>query len=86
MTLYTCEGCEKTYEGTPEEAFKLGWDTPERFMSHCTCPNCPISCTLWWRIVIEKKQELSEEEVKLLASYNSLFKQYNETSLKENTE
>lgn len=69
---YTCEGCADTFTGTPEEAFDLGWDTPERFMSHCTCPKCPIDTTLWWKVVIEK-QPITAEEGALLASYNQIF-------------
>ena len=51
---YQCEGCDATFEGTAEEAFDLGWDTPERFFSHTTCPNCPITSTLWWSMIKEK--------------------------------
>lgn len=69
---YTCEGCSATFTGTAEEAFNLGWDTPERFLSHCTCPHCPITCTAWWKTVVEKKP-LTEEEVALIASYNEVF-------------
>jgi hypothetical protein len=79
--IYTCEGCGIKTEATPEEAFEQGWDTPERFMAHCTCPKCPITTTLWWRLVIEKQQTVSEEEAALLVHYNDLFKQYNETQL-----
>jgi hypothetical protein len=70
---YKCEGCEKTFEGTAKEAFEAGWDTPERFMSHCTCDTCPISVTLWWQLMIEKRTELTPEEGALLLSYNQLY-------------
>lgn len=72
---YQCEGCSATFEGTPEEAFEEGWDTPERFMSHCTCPNCSIDKTIWWRLVVleEPPESLTEAEVLLLQSYNRLY-------------
>lgn len=77
---YVCEGCSATFEGSPEEAFEKGWDTPERFMSHCTCPNCTIDKTVWWKIVVLKEQP-SEEEVRLIQGYNRLYEQYNEQPL-----
>lgn len=72
-TMYTCEGCSATYTGTAEDAFKLGWDTPERFMSHTTCPTCPISSTLWWRVVVQKQTELTHAEAALLQEYRRMF-------------
>lgn len=77
MVIYTCEGCSATFEGTPEEAFKLGWDTPEQFMSHCTCPNCPIDKTVWWKAVVLKKP-LSSDEAALILRYNQQWREYNE--------
>lgn len=70
---YECEGCDKTFEGTPEEAFEAGWDTPERFMSHCTCDTCPIDKTLWWRVAVLGHKELTPEEGRLLLGYNELY-------------
>lgn len=80
--MYTCEGCEATFEGTPEEAFELGWDTPERFMSHCTCPNCLITTTLWWDLMVNKRTTLTPEEAALITGYNQRYSEYNEVSLK----
>jgi hypothetical protein len=80
--MYTCEGCGATFEGTPEEAFEKGWDTPERFMSHCTCPNCPITTTLWWDLMVNKRTTLTPEEAVLITGYNQRFSEYNEVSLK----
>lgn len=77
MTTYTCEGCSATFEGTPEEAFELGWDTPERFMAHCTCPNCTIDKTAWWKSVV-LKEPLTEAEIKMIQGYNQLYQEYNE--------
>lgn len=80
---YTCEGCGATFTGTPQEAFELGWDTPERFMSHCTCPNCTIDKTLWWRIMVWQKDHPGErvpvtaEEIELLQSYNRIYEEAN---------
>lgn len=69
---YVCEVCGAEFTGTAENAFEAGWDTPERFMSHCKCANCSINKTTWWRLVVEKK-EPSHEDIKLLAYYNSLY-------------
>ena len=73
---YTCEGCVTTFDGTPEEAFNIGWDTPERFMSHCTCPNCLITTTVWWKLVV-MKQEPTDEDIQLLLSYNKIWAEAN---------
>lgn len=72
MRVYTCEGCGKTFTGTAEDAFQQGWDTPERFMSHCTCPDCTIDKTAWWKAVI-LKEPLTNEEIQLIASYNKVY-------------
>jgi len=78
---YKCEGCEATYTGSAEDAFNLGWDTPERFMSHCTCPNCTIDKTVWWKLVVNKEQ-ITEAEARLIQSYNQIYSEANEVSLK----
>jgi hypothetical protein len=82
---YTCEGCGATTNLDPEAAFQAGWDTPERFMSHCTCPRCPINVTLWWRLVVEKQDPatLTDDEKRLLIHYNQVFTEYNEQPLQE---
>jgi hypothetical protein len=72
MNTYECEGCGNVFNGTAEDAFKEGWDTPERFLSHCTCPTCPISCTTWWKAVI-LKEELTEEEILKIQSFNKIY-------------
>lgn len=69
---YTCEGCATTFTGTAENAFNLGWDTPERFMSHCTCPNCTINTTAWWQIAVEKKNP-TPEQAELIHGYNMVY-------------
>lgn len=71
---YTCEGCGTTFTGTAEDAFQKGWDTPERFMSHCTCPDCTIDKTAWWKTVI-LKEPLTNEEILLIASYNKIYEE-----------
>ena len=75
---YTCEGCGATLEATPSEAFHEGWDTPEMFMSHCTCSKCPITTTLWWRIMVEGHRDLTVEEQALLIGYNEAHAAHNE--------
>jgi len=77
QATYTCEACKTTFTGTPEEAFDEGWDTPERFLSHCTCPNCTIDKTVWWKIVV-LNQAITEEEALLIASYNKMHAEYHE--------
>lgn len=62
---YECEGCDAVFEGTYADAFEKGWDTPERFGQHITCPDCPITVTAWYRAAVEKK-ELSAEQVETL--------------------
>lgn len=81
MLTYKCEGCDATYTGTAEDAFTIGWDTPERFMSHCTCPNCSIEKTVWWKLVI-LKQQITESEARLIQFYNQIYSEANEVSLK----
>lgn len=75
--IYTCEGCKATFEGTAEDAFQEGWDTPERFISHCTCPNCAIDKTVWWKVMV-KHEEPTEDEARLLQGYNELYEQRGE--------
>ncbi len=70
--VYECEGCDAVFIGSAEEAFEAGWDTPERFMSHCTCPKCPITVTAWWKIMADKV-ELSPEEIVRVQHYNRLY-------------
>lgn len=71
---YQCEGCEATFTGTAEAAFMEGWDTPERFMSHCTCPNCTIDKTAWWKAVV-LKQDLTDEEFMRIRGFNEIHAQ-----------
>lgn len=70
--IYTCEVCATTFEGTAEAAFDEGWDTPERFLSHCTCPNCTIDKTTWWRLVVEGEKP-SDVDIALIQSYNDIY-------------
>jgi hypothetical protein len=83
VRTYECEGCDAVFNGTPEAAFKEGWDTPERFMSHCTCPNCPITTTLWWRVIMWQREHPDEpfqatpSELNLLRSYNKIWEEAN---------
>lgn len=76
VNTYECEGCGAVFNGTAEEAFDEGWDTPERFLSHCTCPTCPMTCTIWWKVVIDK-QAPTEQEALLIQSYNKLHEEAN---------
>lgn len=71
---YTCEGCGRTFTGKEEDAFQAGWDTPERFMSHCTCEYCPINKTIWWKVAVLKQTEITPDEVRLLLSYQEIWR------------
>lgn len=54
--MYQCEGCSTLFEGTADEAFVAGWDTPERSLHGedgapgygTICPNCDITMSKWW--------------------------------------
>lgn len=59
-TLHVCEVCDLSEELTPDEAFNQGWDYPPhigqpQIISPRTCGNCTIEKTLWWALVVEKK-------------------------------
>lgn len=49
MNTYYCEGCDKIFIGSAEEAFTANWDTPERF-GYTTCDTCDITKTVWWAV------------------------------------
>jgi hypothetical protein len=72
---YVCEGCGATFEGHWKDAYNEGWDTPEMFVSHCTCPNCTIDKTIWWKLQVEKMDpaELTPEQIQLLMEYNQMY-------------
>jgi hypothetical protein len=74
VNTYECEACGAIFNGTAEEAFEEGWDTPERFMSHCTCPNCTIDKTVWWKVVV-LKQAITKEEEDRLVLYNKMYEE-----------
>lgn len=71
VNTYECEGCGAVFNGTAGQAFKEGWDTPEQFLSHCTCPNCTIDKTAWWKAVI-LKEALTAEEVARIQLFNKI--------------
>jgi hypothetical protein len=54
--LHICENCGAEKVLTPHEAWNEGWDYPPLLgvygvVSPRTCGNCPITTTLWWRII-----------------------------------
>lgn len=58
--VHICEVCGTEKVMTSEEAFNEGWDYPPRMgifgvISPRTCETCPITGTLWWRLVVEKQ-------------------------------
>lgn len=54
---YICEGCSSIFEGSSDEAFVAGWDTPDRMLQGeedspgygTICPNCDITMSDWWK-------------------------------------
>ena len=76
--LHICECCGKTEILTSKEAFDLGWDYPGEgglfpetafgIVGPRTCGTCPMTGTLWWEIVCNKKQihELSDKHKETL--------------------
>lgn len=68
-----CEVCGKEEILTEEEVYLHGWDYPPVMgtygvVSPRTCPECPMSKTLWWDLVQNKKpfQQLSEKQKETL--------------------
>ena len=57
VELY-CEGCKSTFKGTAQEAFDEGWDCPPWFWSHITCPDCPLSTTVWYDLYMESQKRM----------------------------
>ena len=74
VNTYECEGCGAIFNGTAEQAFEEGWDTPERFMSHCTCGGCTIDKTVWWKLMV-KKEPITGDEAALIQSYNKMYEE-----------
>lgn len=59
--VHICEVCDRTETLMPSMAFEDGWDYPPRMgnfgvASPRTCPDCPITSTLWWAVVMDKQQ------------------------------
>jgi hypothetical protein len=77
---HTCESCGKEELLTSEESFNQGWDYPPNMgawnvVSPRTCGQCPINNTLWWAMVVEKKnyEDLSQEQIlKLIKIQNEV--------------
>lgn len=64
-----CEVCGTTEVLTSEEAFNAGWDYPPHIgewgvLSQRTCPQCPMTSTIWWAVVIDgyDMKQLSVEQ------------------------
>lgn len=59
---HLCESCGRDEELTSEEAFHAGWDHPPRMgtfglIGPRLCPNCPISKSVWWALVMDEYTE-----------------------------
>ncbi len=64
-----CEVCGKKELLTADEAFEQGWDYPPgiysfRLLTPRKCGGCSITKTLWWKLVVLKKNllELTDDE------------------------
>lgn len=69
--IHICEVCGVEKVMTPDQAFDEGWDYPPRMgvygiVSPRTCGNCPVNETLWWRLAVEHKTDLTPEEEALV--------------------
>lgn len=71
--IHICEVCGKEEVLTSIEARDAGWDYPPYMGSFGivgprTCPGCPITETLWWKIVAESASpsELSGKHTETL--------------------
>lgn len=57
--VHWCEACGREEVMTSTEAYAAGWDAPPTMgtfgvLSPRTCPACPLSATLWWRVVVDR--------------------------------
>ena len=62
-----CDACGKKELLTADEAYNQGWDYPPgiyefRLFTPRTCGDCQITGSLYWKIVVEKKTQLTEDE------------------------
>ena len=71
--VHWCETCGREELLTSSEAFNAGWDFPPRMgtfgvISPRTCPNCPMTSTVWWAISVEKlsTDDLTARQLKVL--------------------
>lgn len=67
--IHLCEVCGRREILEPSTAYFKGWDYPPRqgawrVVSPRTCPDCPTTATLWWRVTMEgaTEEELTERE------------------------
>ncbi|HFI0350806.1 TPA: hypothetical protein ACGOZT_000220 [Streptococcus suis] len=70
---HICEVCGLEEILTSEEAYDLGWDYPPimgvfSIVSPRKCPNCSITETIWWALVLEQKpiELLSSKQIETL--------------------
>lgn len=61
MFRYVCEACGTVEVLTAQKAFEDGWDYPPFIGTYGvlgprTCGKCPVTATLWWRIMTGQTQ------------------------------
>lgn len=59
LLRHICEVCGVEDVLTADDAFAAGWDYPPRIggfgvISPRTCPDCEVSKTVWWALVVER--------------------------------
>lgn len=71
--IHICEVCELEEILEADVAFEAGWDYPPRMysfgvVSPRTCPNCPITDTVWWALAVDKKiiEDLTNKQIETL--------------------
>ncbi|SHP29322.1 Uncharacterised protein [Mycobacteroides abscessus subsp. abscessus] len=74
LLRHACEVCGKTEILTPTEAHRAGWDYPPKMgrfgvISPRTCPDCPMSETVWAALTLNgrSQEELTEAQLDVVA-------------------
>jgi hypothetical protein len=70
---HRCESCGREEMLSTQDAFDAGWDFPPKMgtwtvISPRTCPDCPMTSTVWWAITMEKRSmnDLTPRQLKIV--------------------
>lgn len=71
MFRYICEACGAEEVLTAQKAFEDGWDYPPfvgtyGVLGPRTCGNCPVTNTLWWRIMTGQTEEMTLSDLAVI--------------------